>query len=171
MSKRYGRNQKRRHREKIAKLQDDLKVCEQTLDASKRIINDTAWHLRELTQTIEKFCINSILLPPKKIKLSIIPERVQLELMNPFDLNFDPDNFAPNASIEIIDLLSLEVFMESKYDFLKHQVHVIVEAGKGRTSYAISQEGLVNYPIDYLVRNLAPDIALKLAKILKMELK
>ena len=80
---------------------------------------------------------------------------------------FDSTGFSMNAYFETIDLHTLEIFMEDYYDVLKRQIHVSVTAGDSKVAYTLSEESLVSYPIEFIVREIAPEIALKLTKILK----
>ncbi len=68
MSKRYGRNQKRKHRERIAELEDLWKRSQVAQDRLAGIVRDLDLKLRSLIEEIRSLCPLSAVLPPKQLR-------------------------------------------------------------------------------------------------------
>jgi len=168
MSKRYGRNQKRKHLKQIAELERRFVNCEYNLNKYNQIADIAKDQLAEIIAVIEKFSLYSSLLPPKRIDVQTNLPYITIDLERSSDLEFNFDGTSPeNITVESIDLLSLEAFVETNYDYLKNLVHVSVRVDEKTIHYATSKEALMNQRPEYIARELASDITLKLAKALQ----
>jgi hypothetical protein len=168
MSKRYGRNQKRKHKKKIQHLEETLiterEVSVSTLKKYKYIKNE----LNNLTHALIERFPNSVFLEPKICnKASKYPSEYKL----PISIQ-GPVNGGPSPTIECtnIDLYALDTFMRENEDKIKQEVHLRLSSGEGSVYY-ISKEALSNMPTDLIASRIAPDIANKLVSVVQSQLR
>ena len=139
MSKRYGRNQKRKHLEKIKNLElaynRELSLLNDISDKKDRIRRK----YEELCENIEYKFKNSALIDPKTIASDFLPNRINIEILNPVSFsNFDHHfEFNHHVTLERIEVLS-------KDDEMRSAKHILIRSKHGDVGYYISESALFN---------------------------
>jgi len=153
MSKRYGRQQKRKTKAKIESLQAKIGQLE-TIIAIKNSKASTAEYIIEIAR---KICPNSVCFEPQLVDgniWSVVKRGV---------IDFNPaanGDYAVNAPVELccVNLHQLELSLrESDFDKAIHyQAQLIDRHGYGRkAAYRISLERFNIVPIDHITHELA----------------
>lgn len=143
MSRRYGRNQKRKARQQIAKLTRDLEGCSRDMILLRRQLNDARWQLDNVREALGP---NFIGLPPE-----LLVRRV-LEIGENYDFRY------PALGREL-NMQSLVYRSFSDKERHVHQLHFRVELAGQQVGYAISDPALRSAPADWLARNIGHEIA------------
>lgn len=159
MSRRYGRNQKRHHREEIARLNQAYAMA---VGLSKRLatdLRDAKGTIAEMLTIIDAVCSHSVAIPAKQLRGQGPRDRCQVEDLPPIGFSeVIGGEYAPSAvSFRLIDLYALRVFLESRRDTFSAAVHLDYAAGP-HSAYMISEEGLRSLPREMLMHRLVPDI-------------
>jgi len=166
MSRRYGRNQKRHHREEIARLNQETERLNLAYSMADGLSKHLATDLRDAKDTISEMitiidavCRHSVAIPAKQLKGKGPRDRCQVEDLPPIDFSEVIDGkYAPSAvSFRRIDLYALRVFLESRREQFQAAVHLEYSAGP-HSSYMISEEALRSLPSETLMYRLVPDI-------------
>lgn len=159
MSRRYGRNQKRRHREEVARLNQGYLMAaglSTKLGIDLRAANDT---ISKMVDIIGAVCNHSVALAPKKVIGNAERKHYRVGAHEAVEFREitggDRYSFAP--SFRSIDLYALEVFLESRRETFQAAVHLDYSAGRSSV-YMISEEALRALPREALLHRLAPDI-------------
>jgi len=168
MSKRYGRNQKRAHREEIARLKTAL-LMEQGL---REYFADKYYRangqIKEMVSIITSVCEYSVVLPPKIIKgrgkmdyyRLAAPTRVPdiVDIWRPLSVD----------SLQTIDLFALKVYLEKHYERFSIALHLEYSAG-GHSAYMISEAALQRMSDEDITRKITPEVAKALVKHFRKE--
>lgn len=107
MSRRYGRNQKRQHKDEIARLN---KAYEMADGLSKWLSNEleaAKGTITEMLTIIESVCPNSVAIPPKKVEGTGPMNYYRVGVTNIASTDYvigDADYICPTASFRTIDL-------------------------------------------------------------------
>lgn len=141
MSKRYGRQQKRKAKIEIERLNIAVKMNQRTMNIAACII-DVA---REISP-------NSICFDPNSIPEGIHRHAIHNLSIMDFDLS---KASAPcqAESFQVVDLYRLEANLRNS-DF-DRAVHFRVGFGSNVAGYSISEEGLRHVPLDYISKEIA----------------
>lgn len=177
MSRRYGRNQKRRHRAELAAVQATLAEAQQRIanlmaiqSMDRGLISHQSEHLADLRAQIctiaQEVGHQSVLLGEKTF-LSNGFDSMRMEPWKPLESVSD---FAPRAvsqwikiNTEVIRLLNVDIVREH----FRGQIHFDVDlAGKG-VAYGISESAIRDLTPEFLERRIAPEIAKLLVRYLK----
>lgn len=169
MSKRYGRNQKRRHREEIAGLSRE--VCDQKV-LYHRTFDRSIWLFEE-----HKRIVNETLGPLSIFHLELAhnvchENETQMYVSHPtHDLRFMDMDIDENMGAITVNLESFRVELESEVEDgnLRLQIAFISSLGGGaRYQYFVSEDLRKARGFDErMVVPLADEIAHKLIKVLK----
>ncbi len=155
MSKRYGRQQKRKARKLIENLKLELSYRNETIDTAKSIV-----------RIAKDICPNSICFKEDKIqkgtrRYPLYPElssRVISDCSRPAEL----------VNIRTIDLYQMETDLrKSRFDEMIHfEVDLRCDyKDSKRVAYAISAEGLKYVPIEYMAKKISRELAEYLKRI------
>ena len=155
MSKRFGRNQKR-------KLQEEAQRYKEALDMSNGLNNFLAKrHKKDLDVLRKVECVlgdNNFLLEPKTIALSQKTSTVKIASIEKDKLvRFAPDEMVADTTLHSQVLHLLEV--SEKIDQIRNCTHLEVRWGDQRAGYAISNEAMMNMPPSFLVEQVTVEIA------------
>lgn len=164
MSRRYGRNQKRRHREEIARLNQAYAMADGLSKQLATDLRDAKGTIAEMMTIIDSVCSHSVALPPKQLRGQGPRDRY----LPPIDFSeVIGGDYAPSAvSFRRIDLYALRVFLESRRDQFSAAVHLEYSAGP-HSAYMISEDGLRSMPREMLMHRLVPDIGRALIEHLR----
>lgn len=150
MSKRYGRNQKRRHREELAQLRADLvaqtareREALRQRDSYEEQLRFQKEHLKEIADTINQVVSYSALLPPQEAPLreaDVNPLRIHLRR------HAERPAIGAGALVEDLaippllelDLWELRVFLEQNLATFERLVHVLAP-GPGGVTYRVTE--------------------------------
>lgn len=143
MSRRYGRNQKRRAREHIAKLTRHLDGCSRDMILLRQQRDGARRQLDNVRQALGP---NFIGLPPE-----VLVRRV-LEIGENYSFRYG----APGGDVTMQSLV-VSSFNHSERHV--HQLHFRVELAGQRVGYAISTPALLHAPADWLARDIGHEIA------------
>jgi hypothetical protein len=144
MSKRYGRNQKRKAKAQIEKMQKEIASFNYTTATAKRIVG-IAYQINP----------NAICFEPERIGDHYLThERTSLNSV----LVGGGNEPARMININYIDLYQLEaVLIESEFDRMLHFDARVYNPHKNglRAGYRVSREGFVHLSIDEVAKELA----------------
>lgn len=158
MSRRYGRNQKRRHREEIARLNQAYTLTDGLLKRISTDLRDAKGTIAEMLTIIDAVCSHSVALPPKKVTGSKPMNYYRVGVREIEFSDVIGSDCCPSAvSFRTIDLYALRVFLESRHEQFQAAVHLDYSAGP-HSAYMISEEALRSLPREMLLHRLAPDI-------------
>lgn len=170
MGKRYGRNQKRRHREEIKKLSSELVSCRKTgaiatnlLSESRAKINRQQKQLEDIISSIKRVARFSSCVPPETRQVNGRYDQYRVESRQPFSMD---DLDIGSISFEVIDLYRLECFVRDHWKKFSKSAHLRLSNGK-ESVYMISEEALRNISTRELIERLLPDLAEQLISHLK----
>ncbi len=149
MSRRYGRNQKRKHKQIIQNLimvnedvMDEIKYVKNTCKTLERRLQENANQLHRVLASIEKICHYSILLPPKILYTSHL-DRAHLEVYERRlpAVHFE-DLYAPtDMKRMVVDIYALETYLREHWGELGKALHVTLSMpDKKASSYAVASD-------------------------------
>lgn len=151
MSRRYGRNQKRRAREELANV---MAMADYRLKANAESLRMIQGVLQEKRDALAAVADS---LGPAFVGLPL--NELMLRIFDVAYAEDAPDSFAsvpPGASNPVI----MHVLKMSAHDDLvRDRVHVRVRLAGGDTAYALSEAAIRQMPADALARNLGRHIA------------
>lgn len=170
MSKRFGRNQKRRMRDELAGLREAYQRESALVSWQGAKLRQTEDTVRGMIEAIESVCRHSSILPPKIFHGGpVVPPRFRVRSRHPFPAL---DYFAGNSEIRSplsgasVDLYALRLFVEKHYQDFTLSVHLQYE-GKDGAAYMISERALKSMPEEELIKRFAPRIAKELVWYLR----
>lgn len=169
VSRRYGRNQKRRHREEIAQLRAAHGMNEALLRDQGRRLREARETIREMVRIIEAVCPYSVALPPKDMALHY-GRHCRLEVRPPLsEMVFGPGDAVGFAPVEgrMVDLHALEMYLEERRDQFQMAVHLRYEGDGGRWGYMLSESALRSMPEEVILRGLLPEVGRQMIRALK----
>lgn len=143
MSRRYGRNQKRKAREQIAKLTRHLEGCDRDMILLRQQRDDARRQLDNVRQALGP---NFIGLSPEMLV------RRAFELGENYDFRYQ----APGGDVPMRSLV-YRSFTDSERHV--HQLHFRVELAGRKVGYAISYPALLHAPAEYLARAIGHEVA------------
>lgn len=164
MSKRFGRNQKRKARQAIdqanawiANKDETIKLLLRTNDIQSKAIDDTVRVLGRRFFT----------LPPDEMDLDYRLDRVRLPVMRelgPYMTARNSDNIAKlSMALHEVEIMRPETVR----DELRRAVHFNVRYAGGRWGYAISDQAIRECPEDMLTQMISQELANYIARDLK----
>jgi len=167
MSKRYGRNQKRRHRELLAKTEKRLQEMTVAYDRDRHLteylqqqINRAERTIREMVETIESVCPNSTAIPPKTFTGSgERPSFTVACLDSPLlmSMGVNPNRPIVPEQLRYVNTYALETYVQKHKETLDTAIHLRYQAG-GHSAYMISERGFRDIPIGKLVELVAREL-------------
>lgn len=143
MSRRYGRNQKRRARQEIERLR-----CAHALadGLSKRLLAENARLQDQLANVVDALGPNFVGLPP------------EVAAYQATQYDWDRGNYRALASGD--DVVSMQMLcIEDGRDRVSNRIHFRVRLADGNIGYALSEQALWDTPAAVLGRQLAVEIA------------
>lgn len=149
MGKRYGRNQKRRHRERIAALERDLERCKSSHESTLAELDRITRRHRDVIAQLERLTPHSVLLPVKRTNLSAEQlEAVGWELHRfdrPRDYSLDQLELAAFRHHTFrVDMYRVRVWIEElvRDGVLEETLHVMARDSQGRWVYTCSWKAM-----------------------------
>lgn len=169
MSRRYGRNQKRRAREQIAALAAESTRLAEAEAMSRGLAEHLSRKAAELRSEIERakrmLPEGSVLFGPGKMSLDGVPcERIRAQTRLPINVEFIGAEAVPMSQCGIVELDLL--LTETVVDQMRDQLHFDVKFADGRWCYSISRKGLHRFNR----RDLVSTISMALAKQMTADL-
>jgi len=162
MSKRYGRNQKRKNRAEIARLQQSFALANglsRDLSGSLQAANNT---IAEMVRIIEAVSYNSVAIPAKEMEGNISRDYLILNQPNGLSSYANLSNLREIISYKSINLYALRAFVESRHEAIQAAVHLKYAHGNQHSTYMLSESALRSLPREALLQRLLPDIGRQL---------
>lgn len=167
MSKRYGRNQKRRHVEEIKDIKRKLEINDNInrsiINTLQEKLNRARRNTEEMVSMIENICEYSSVLPPKTMDGNLaydtfrLPTKPQRHILQ------------RTWSKSIVNLHALNIYINEHYETFSKCVHMTYNGN--HSAYLISREAILTTPLYKLVEQYAPQIANELIYHLKESLR
>lgn len=165
MSRRYGRNQKQRHREEIARWKQAYENESRLFRTAKSDLAAADKTIREMIAAIERVCRHSVVLPPKTIAGMESRDHLRLGVLSPLEVTrcISPNDTWFDIVTHTVDLHALHVCMRDCWETFGLAVHV--EYGTvEKVAYMISPEALSRMPPKELEEHIARELARCLAE-------
>lgn len=158
MSRRYGRNQKRRARERMAALEADVTRMDSARGMSEALARD-AFAQRdrsqdELRRVMQALGPNFIGLSPVEAAFSAVPAREDQFRM-----------LAPDDSIATMHMLKINTVDWG--NSVACMMHVRARLAGGESAYALSARAIADTPAEVLAHHLSRELALYLLEALR----
>ena len=156
MSKRFGRQQKKKARLEIEMLNNIVNLREKELTGIKRSVHTTVEAAKNIIETVRSICPNSVFLEKSRIDMNHYMIEPIPKLCSPLLMNSYKDSLRP-IDIRRIDLYDLEISM-SDTEF-QDAVHFELALSSPyekieRACYRISKEGFKHTPKEFIVNEL-----------------
>ena len=150
MSKRFGRNQRRKMRKRIEHLESDNRLKSTLMQRNQRIVEDVA-------RILGRYFVG---LDPEFQEIKYIDQMFPgWRAMVKRD-HFNPGPIPMGEFVEMI----LPVLRGSRFiDDLRQQMHIRFVYDGTEVGYALDRQALLNMPRDLAIRNLAEAMARQLA--------
>lgn len=161
MSRRFGRNQRRRAREEQARLSADLGRTNEALSMSTALATDRGQRLQELTAELQRakdlLPANSVLMRPQAVPVDGEPRhRIELDATDHGDMSFLQLVEAPTVTFQSVPLDVL--LTEVKREELAPMLHCRVKFAGADLCYAISEKAMDAMPRKYLAEQLTREL-------------
>lgn len=161
MSKRYGRTQKRKHREKITQLEHARSMDADLAGELQQMIDKYKYLYTEIVRAIEGWCKNHTTIQPKEVVVDqIFHGKFNMALYPHMDLA-DFTDMNSVATIEIHQVMMHIIEIIGRKDIFSKTIHVLVRGPREQNyQYAISEKSFndLRYAAgykDYLHREVA----------------
>jgi len=161
MSKRFGRNQRRRLRQRIANLEEEVQKDEDSVKRLRQELRDKKAELDHVARMIEAVAPNSVCLSAKTVRMDECPpETYKMGVYPKTPLDYTLNDLEPFTFREI-NLSRLKVVLEEYRSAFEVAVHVLIE-NNAEVGYYITREALecVGLPRDYIAREVVMALAL-----------
>lgn len=160
MSKRYGRNQKRRHREEIANLRREREYLQSTASSCAIELTEARGTINGMVEIIESVCENSVALRPKQVAVDGVGSGINW----PVSLYGD---VVPHSGLETVRLVALRLYIDEHRHVFRRAIHLDCAERNGRAVYVVSEDALRSMP-EHIVKNrFSQEIAYRLGESLK----
>jgi len=171
MSRRYGRNQKKKHVARIELLNshlvnsiDDNKYLSQRVNTLSKQLSTAENDLHRICSSLKKICGYSVLLPAETINANADYDfRVRaVKPLPPFSM-FDPDLDPGKLMYEFADISThrLEAYLTDNYEALSKTIHLRLRGTDNYVAYNISRDALMFIPEDQKIKMIS-DICMSL---------
>lgn len=180
MSRRFGRNQKRKLLSKLADKESELDrmVVSNELDIALR--KDMFEKYRNLktdfegiVRAIERIANNSSVLPPKDVSDGCTPPNSNLYRMGVLECDAEPFELSPTGppmmgeSWRVVDLWKLHSFIEKNKEKLQTCLHIKYTGNGKESAYMISESALNTMDEYELVRELSKHVIPEMVRLLR----
>lgn len=151
MSKRFGRNQRRKMREEIADLKVEVDQCE-------RLLSELAMYRDVANRTAEVLGNYFISLPAETMGVNRIP--YYFNFPNPLPaMPVRPWEY-PAQMMESLNYIESTIMAgETTFDNLRGQMHIKFSSNCGQVAYAVSRNAFSNMQTGYAIRAVASGLA------------
>ena len=164
MSKRFGRNQKRRMRQEIQALGERRTQDRRTIDNLHSRVYDHRGFLEYILDLVGQDSI----LNPEPRQLSWLGDGDQLRIPLPgYPLNIWNSSSVEYVQTTIVNALGTRVFL----DRMRGSLHFLASMRNGDVAYALTDEAIATMSTQQLTAVLHKHIARQLARQLALELK
>lgn len=143
MSKRYGRNQKRAHREALASCQYALAAESAQRDLLTRRLGEAEYQLKDVSKALGNRFVG---LPPVEAAY----EAASI---------YGRDEFFMPVGDDVIHMHAMRVERVRRSDNPAHHVHFVAHIAGVRSNYILSEPALMDAPREFIVRNVAWQMA------------
>lgn len=165
MSRRYGRNQKRAHRERIEALQAAMQMDRGLMTSMGRKLRDANEQIEQVHRVLGE---HTALLPPKRMALpGPALDRINLRMVGPVNLTQHGMKDVWADPMRMLPLPVLLTRVKREGNPYEDAVHIKVTFGDGQVGYALSELAIQTTPTDVLVQEISRAVAERLVSELK----
>jgi len=158
MSKRYGRQQKRKARDEVDALTEALAMNQGLIRHMGDKLREADAVVQHMVNAVESVCRNSIALTPQTHVAR--EERDRFKMMIRDELNmtlYDAPATPTMATFRTVDCYKFETIVNKYREEMQLAIHINYR-NERKVSYMISEQGLQDIPMDYLVRQVSNDL-------------
>lgn len=168
MSRRFGRNQKRRMREQLAELGQERERASRFAAAARRESDELGRVLAQARSILGRH----VALPPELNGNHPYPlgGDFDVHIPGPADFAFVPGAVGPVAELHIEHMRQLMAWVED-HGIDNRVIHFRVSLDSGSAAYVISRRAIERMSASELQQTLTPQIAMELAGHLAREIK
>jgi len=145
MSRRYGRNQKRRHRAEIMRLTEANKMNLELGSHLTDKLKKSQETIFEMIKTVEAVCYNSVTIPPKTVTGVDRRDFYRVGCFDPPDLAVNDYSVPVEKQMRTVNMWALREYLEHNAEQFQTAVHLDYTAGK-HSCYIISESALQQMP-------------------------
>lgn len=166
MSRRFGRNQRRKMREQLELLQDGYNTCGRILDDRERKIKRQQAAYAELERVIQltRRVLGNYFstLPVQSTPCHHLPDDEYARFsLTPSSPDFLNDAQALNMMLRSVELAVLRG--DTTFDALRQQAHIRFVSRAGEVAYAFTAGAFNHCPPEYVIETLSREMANHLA--------
>lgn len=155
MSKRFGRNQRRKLREEIAFLKAEVDQCDRLLSSVR---HELAMYRDVADRTAKVLGDYFISLPVKTVGVKHIPDFFNFQNPLPATPVWPWGNLRP--TMEALSYIDSEIMVgRTTFDQLRGQMHIRFSSGLGQVAYAVSRNAFSNITTTAAIRIVAEGLA------------
>ena len=168
MSKRYGRTQKRKAKERIAQLTEAYETSNNLLRKATIAELSARRALHETITTIESVCKHSVAIPAKRVDGNPLNGHYRMAVMDrvpDYSTIYSQDDIYMPA-FKTVDLYHLKTFLREHTEELSLAVHAELSGSK-QAAYMISEKAFYCISEEVLTDRIIPDIARALIQHLR----
>lgn len=162
MSKRFGRNQKRKLMQQLKDQNEAIQSLEHQVKASDSRKAKLEWCIDTVRRTFGEFFAG---LPASTLDVTYLPESWRIPFMDsrPREMEIRTASGGimdvPKAVARVSEVMLHTAMFRSQVDKLSRAVHVQIRVGStGELRYAISDETIRHMPVDVLAHNMAESL-------------
>lgn len=160
MSRRYGRNQRRRARDERSRLCRDLLRAQQDRQLTKALLREAEHELDEARSLLPSF---SALFAPEPLQLrDAVRERIVLRSQDLAAMTHLPVGASAQWSVQYVPMHVM--LTDAVLDSVKGHLHCRVQFADGRWGYSVSSEALRSMPRKQLVGRLSIELARQIGR-------
>lgn len=172
MGRRYGRNQKRKHRETIADLSEQIDAGISLVKEQDKSISHWRGLYRDLVDNIEEYCKNHAVLEPKVVMKNkwFYEGRRQIEWEKYEHIPMSDVAMHAPVTMEVHSVMLHVIDVLVRYEEFDDSVHIILKRPKEEDQciYAVSGKeldnvwanpGFIKYLVDRIKHNLLMGMA------------
>jgi hypothetical protein len=155
MSKRYGRSQKRKHREKIARISEAYDRELGLLRYTSRRLDDIERKYKDVCEEIRRIVPNSSLLEPEEILKDgqlppyfRVPKREKL-------MAIPLESLGPMEAAEYHAITLELIGIAAEYDEFHNRQHIKIQSRFGSAAYYMTRQAIIDNDINWLAKEVA----------------
>lgn len=159
MSKRYGRNQKWKHLEEIARLRAEVESSREQCNSLYSAVVEANSTIDGMVSIIKDVCRNSVAIPPETV-IGVAPPDGHMRmpfLDRPVSVSYRNGDCACSHHARHVDLYQLRIFLKDHAQMFCLAVHMRL-GNKCESAYMISKEAFESLPVDLILKYMGEDV-------------
>lgn len=152
MSKRFGRNQKRKMKEQLALQEKKINK----LEANRQEYSELKYCVELTAKVLGRYFVT---LPPERRIFDKIPKQIQHMLHDSSKKWWSASDSDVSKITYTINLLNV-ILTDIEFDYLRNAIHFRVSAGyNDNYAYSMSNEAIAMIPIESLIEHMASTLS------------